>query len=555
MTIRELLEKNVEKHPGLDAFTWCEDKVWRTRTWKEYLSRVRDYAEGYGTHFALKPREDNTAVILGNSPTWLETYLAQAGAGVTVVPMDPKLHEAEMEYILNDARVRVITTDKAHLKMMMSLAPKIPTLKGVVLADGPVHEGQKLGAVELIALDRLRISGGGAWYDAHVAKEDDVASIIYTSGTTGKPKGAMLTHRNFTSDAEAALAVFDAHPQICEDDSFLVILPLFHAFSFCANFVVTLLTGSRMLFVESLRTIGRDIHDLKPTVICGVPLLAEKLYDKIQDGLSKSRAAKVLMAIGLRGPVMHMVLKKLGGRLKFFITGGAPCPKPVIECFRRLHVNFLEGYGLTECAPIVSVADAKCLKIGTIGKPCVGVEVRLADRNEQGVGELQVRGPNVMKGYYHNEKATAESFDGDWLMTGDLASMDEDGYLTIRGRKKALIVNREGKNIYPEEVEKTVAADEAVQDIIVVGYTVGGVPGERVGAIVYPKEDWFKARNGGKLPDWAEIEKELTRRVQERSAELADYKRIRKVVVKREPLERTSVGKVRRVTYKGTIDE
>jgi long-chain acyl-CoA synthetase len=160
-----------------------------------------------------------------------------------------------------------------------------------------------------------------------------------------------------------------------------------------------------------------------------------------------------------------------------------------------------------------------------------------------------------MKGYYHNEAATEESFDGEWFKTGDLASQDEEGLITIRGRKKALIVNREGKNIYPEEVENTVAKDPAVQDIIVIGYTQGGIPGERVGAIVYPNEEWFANQNGGVKPAWEEMEKAIIKRVHERSAELADYKRIRKIVVYREPLERTSVGRIRRVAYKDKLDE
>jgi long-chain acyl-CoA synthetase len=553
MTIRGLLEKNAATMPERVALVWCADKVWKKRTWREYLARVRDYAEGYGTRFSLVPREENTAIILGNNPDWLESYLAQAGAGVAVVPIDPKLHAAEVEYILRDAQAVVVTTDKAHLRMMMEIAPNLPHLRGVVVADGVVNEGQAIGKVPVVALDALRISGGGRWYDANVAREEDVASIIYTSGTTGKPKGAMLTHRNFVSDVEGALNTFNANLTV--DDSFLTVLPLFHAFSFTANFLVPLSVGCCMMFVESIRTVGRDLHDLKPTVLCAVPLLAEKLYDKIQEGLNKSKIAKALMAIGLRGPVMHMVLLKLGGRLRFMITGGAPCPRHVLECFRKLHVNFVEGYGLTECAPVVSVTSADCTKIGTIGKPCVGVEVRLVDKNEQGVGELQVRGPNVMKGYFHNEKATKEAFDGEWFATGDLASIDEEGLITIRGRKKALIVNREGKNIYPEEVEICVGADPCVQDVVVVGYTQGGDPGERVGAVVYPNEEWFAQKNGGTKPSWEEIEKTVVKRVQEKSAELADYKRIRKVLVLREPLERTSIGKVRRVAYKGKLDE
>ena len=554
MTIRMLMDRNAERFGARKVMTWCQDKVWQTRTWTELRARVRDLAEGYGTRFGIEGGRDNTAIILGNSPEWIESYLAQAGAGVAVVPLDPKLHESEVEYILKDAEVTVVTTDKAHLRMMMNLAPKLPKLRGVVVVDGIIFEGQKIGeSVAVVGYDKLRVSGGGAWYDAHQPAPDDISSIIYTSGTTGRPKGAMLTHRNFISDIEGAIDTFGV--PISENDSLLVVLPLFHAFSFSTNFMVAMCIGAELKFVESLRTVGRDISILKPTAIMAVPLLAEKLHDKLEEGVKKSVAASMLIKLGLRGPVWHMVRRKLGGNLRFVITGGAPCPKHVLEGFRRIHVKFIEGYGLTECAPIVSVTDYRSNRIGTIGRPCKGVEVRLADKNDAGVGELQVKGPNVMKGYFHNEKATKESFDGDWFATGDLAALDEEGYITIRGRKKALIVNREGKNIYPEEVENVIAKDPAVQDIIVVGYTQGGVPGERVGAIVYPNVDWFTAENGGKAPEWEEMEKVVSKRVQERSAELADYKRVRKVEVYREPLERTSVGKVRRVAYKGRLDE
>ena len=554
MTIRGLLEKNAKTYGGCNAFTWCQDKVWQSRTWGETYARVRDLAEGYGTRFCLEPRKDNVAIILPNCTEWIESYLAQSGAGVAVVPLDPKLHESEVEYILKDAEATVVTTDKAHLRMMLNLAPSLPKLRGVVIIDGVIFEGQKIGdTVQVIGFDKLRVSGGGAWYDAHKPEPEDVASIIYTSGTTGKPKGAMLTHNNFYTDVNGALETFNVTVTIA--DSLLVVLPLFHAFSFTANLMVSLLIGCELKFVESLRTVGRDINLLRPTGIMAVPLLAEKLFDKLEEGLGNSKAAQFLLKIGLRGVVWHMILKKLGGKLRFIITGGAPCPKHVLEGFRRIHVKFIEGYGLTECAPVVSVTDYRSNRIGTIGRPCKGVEVRLADKNDAGVGELQVKGPIVMKGYFHNEKATKEAFDDDWFATGDLASMDEEGYITIRGRKKALIVNREGKNIYPEEVENAISKDPSVQDIIVVGYTQGGVPGERVGAIVYPNEDWFAEQNGGVKPDWAEMEKTVAKRVQECSAELADYKRVRKVVVYREPLERTSVGKVRRVTYKGKLDE
>lgn len=553
MTFRGLLEEKTKKYGTRRAMVWNEEKAWKQRTWREVFSRVRELAEGFGTRFALKSGEDNTAIILGNCPMWIEAYLAQACCGISVVPLDPKLRSEEVQYILGNAEVKVVTTDKAHLRMMMALAPSLPSLKAIVIIDGVIFEGQKIGEVEVVGIEKLFVSGGGQWFDAHKPTEDDVASIIYTSGTTGKPKGAMLTHKNFITDLEGAMETFNI--PISVNDSLLVVLPLFHAFSFTTNFIVALYIGAPLLFVESLRTVGRDIRILKPTAIMAVPLLAEKLHDKLEDGIKSSPAAQFLMKIGLRGLVWHMVRMKLGGKLRFIITGGAPCPRHVLEGFKRIHVKFVEGYGLTECAPVVSVTDYNSTKIGTIGRPCKGVDVRIADKNEAGVGELQIKGPNVMKGYFHNEQATKEAFDGEWFASGDLASMDEDGFITIRGRKKALIVNREGKNIYPEEVENAVSKDPCVQDIIVIGYTQGGIPGERVGAIVYPNVDWFTEKNGGKAPSWEEIEKATIHTVQEKSASLADYKRIRKVVVYREPLERTSVGKVRRVTYKGKLDE
>jgi len=553
MTIRDFFEGNAQKHGSKNAFTWCEDKEWRTRTWKHSYDRVNAIAEGAARRFSLVPGADNAAIILSNSPDWIEIYLALAGAGVSVVPMDPKLREEEIQYILADAEVKVIATDRAHLRMMMKLVSSLPKLQHIVITDGIIFDGQKIGHVNVTDINKLLEEPVKGWYAAHRPSDDDVASIIYTSGTTGKPKGAMLTHRNFISDVEGAIAVLGV--PVTPADSLLVVLPLFHAFSFSANFIVSLVVAAELKFVESLRTVGRDISILRPTAIMAVPLLAEKLHDKLEEGIKASKAAQFLLKIGLRGLVWHSVRMKLGGKLRFIITGGAPCPKHVLEGFRKIHVKFIEGYGLTECAPIVSVTDYKTNKIGTIGLPCKGIEVRLADKNESGVGELQVKGPNVMKGYFHNEKATEEAFDGEWLATGDLASMDEEGYITIRGRKKALIVNREGKNIYPEEVENTVSKDPSVQDIIVVGYTQGGIPGERVGAIVYPNEDWFAEQNGGKKPDWDEIERTVSKRVKEKSAELADYKRIRKVEVYHEPLVRTSVGKVRRVAYKGKLDE
>ena len=553
MTIRSLLEQHAQEIPDAEALRSYEDKVWVSRTFAQFLSDVRQTGAAYGTAFALRPREENVALILANSPTWMDVYLACSGAGVAVVPIDPKLHNDEVAYILGDSGAVVVTTDRGHLDMMRAIVPSLPSVRGVVLVDG---EGtyEPIGSVPVRALAALRAEARDtSWYDAHVAAAEDVASIIYTSGTTGKPKGAMLTHGNFTADAVGSLEGFGE--SVSPSDTFLVVLPLFHAFSFCTNFVVPLLTGSGMFFVRSLYTIGEDVKILRPTVVMGVPLLAEKMYDKIDAKLKASKKAQFLIKIGLKRLVYGAVKRGLGGRIRFMIVGGAPCPKHVLEGFKKLGITMLEGYGLTECSPVVSIAGPKCARIGTIGAKIANIEIRLADQNEQGVGELQVKGPITMKGYWHNDAATAEAFDGEWLKTGDLASVDEDGLITIRGRKKALIVNREGKNIYPEEVENRIAADPVVADCVVVGYTTGGVPGEKVGCVVHPNMDLLKERNGGKDVAWEEAEKIAQEHVHAQCHELADYKRVRKIVISKEPLARTSIQKVRRVAYKGTLDE
>ncbi len=553
MTIRSLLEQHAQSIPDAVALRFCEGKQWESRTFAEFLANVRRTAAAYGGGFALRPREEHVALILANSPTWMEVYLACSGAGVAVVPIDPKLHNDEVAYILGDAGAVVVTTDRAHLDMMRAIVPNLPSVRAVVIVDGE-SAYEPIGSVPVHAFAALCADARDtSWYDAHVATADDVASIIYTSGTTGKPKGAMLTHGNFTADAVGAVEGFGE--PLTPTDVFLVVLPLFHAFSFCTNFVVPLLTGSGMYFVRSLYTIGEDVKTLRPTVVMGVPLLAEKIFDKIDVKLKTSKKARFLSKIGLRGLVLNAVRKGLGGRLRFMIVGGAPCPKHVLEGFKGLGISMLEGYGLTECAPVVSIAGPKCARIGTIGAKISNIEIRLADQNEQGVGELQVKGPITMKGYWHNDAATAEAFDGEWLKTGDLASVDEDGLITIRGRKKALIVNREGKNIYPEEVENRIAADPVVADCVVVGYTTGGVPGEKVGCVVHPNMDLLAERNGGKDVSWEDAEKIALACVHAQCHDLADYKRVRKIVISKEPLERTSIQKVRRVAYKGTLDE
>ncbi|MBP5320010.1 MAG: AMP-binding protein [Kiritimatiellae bacterium] len=555
-TIRRLFEETVSNHASTLALQFYRDGEWKRVTYSALQARVQSLADAFREEIAEPPEYPHIALMSINRPEWIECYLAMTGSGYAVVPMDPKFKLGEAAYIWKTSRVFAIFTDQSHLPLLLEALPELPDLRLIVLFDGfprPLPEIDPrcriLDYATLCDPDRPALH---PWYATHGPTAQDVASIIFTSGTTGKPKGALLTHLNFCSDA---LGCFDAFGEpVTHEDNFLLTLPLFHAFAFTTNLIVPLIRGSAISFIRSLRTVNEDALTVKPTVIMSVPLLAEKVYAKLETRLQQNRPARILMAIGLGRIVGRRVKKTLGGRLRFLIVGGAPCPKKILRAYRKLGLPLLEGYGLTECAPVVSIAGVRASRIGTIGRKLPNIEVRIADPNEQGVGELQIRGPIVMKGYFQNPAATQEVFDGDWLKTGDLATMDADGYLSICGRKKSLIVNREGKNIYPEEVEFTLGKDPLLSDLIVLGYTVGGEPGERVGVIIAPNKDQIQAALGDD-PAWEAVEELVQNHVKTRCEDLADYKHPRKIVVSHEPLERTSVQKVRRYAYQGTLNE
>ena len=553
-TLRDLFEEAVRSEPASQVFTrWYANGAWQTRTYAQTQERVRALAEWFGQQ-GLEPRQTRVALMLPNSPAWVECYLAVCGLAGIVVHVDPKLTTLEVHHILADSGATLVITDRAHLARVAEAAPTLPDLRGLLLTDAPQAGDPLPCPCETMeaAIQRCSSAKELIFWNApgYRPVPDDLCGLLYTSGTTGKPKGAMLTHRNFTADAMGTLGLLTGF--ITAQDDFLVVLPLFHAFAFTTDFVIVLCTHARLSFVRSLRTLAEDLSTLHSSVLMTVPLMSEKLHARLVEKVCATAFGRLLYRFFPRrvGRRLHAAL---GGGLRLIIVGGAKADAAVLKDFNRLGFTRCEGYGLTECAPVVAVNPPNRIRPGSIGPAVCGIEVRLAHPDGQGVGELQVRGPINFRGYWRNEAATEATFEGDWLKTGDLAAQDGDGYLTIRGRAKALIVNREGKNIYPEEVEQAIVRDPLVGQVVVLAYQAHGEPGEKVGALVAPNTELLERLHPQATP--AEVEKLLREAVKRQCAALAAYKHPRKVVVSPEPLALTSTQKVRRHLYAGTLDE
>lgn len=553
MTIRDLLAESVERRGDAVAIRYKSDNQWHTFSYRELLSRARAVAEML--HRLGVKKGSRVALYSENSPEWPEIYFGIVGLGATAVPVDAKLQEQEVAHILLDSATCVVVSSSKNYPLLTEVESHLRELSHVVLIDGkdvlPIQNSRK---VKYWDYGTLRAEAGaaaaadGCAYNRAAPADDDPASFIYTSGTTGRQKGAMLTHGNFTANVASCRKAIDVLPE----DNFMLVLPLHHAFAFTANLMLPIAVGSEISLVENLKTVSENMREVSPTVLIGVPLLLEKMYNRIWNSLKANKLGYSLFMLGVRKPVIRKLAARLGGKLRLVVTGGAPCDPDVLRGFEQLGINVLEGYGLTETAPVLTINPQARPKPGTVGKELPGVEIMIMDADDSGIGEIAARGPNLMKGYYNNPEATAEVFRDGWFLTGDLGFIDPEGYVTITGRKKSLIVNREGKNIHPEEVEYQVCKSPLIREALALGYRDPDVKvGEQVGVIVVPDQealDAYLTRHRHKRSE-KEIEDLIRSEVKKQAAEIADYKRPRRIQIRWEEFRKTSTGKVKRYLY------
>jgi long-chain acyl-CoA synthetase len=544
----EYVEKAAELHRDRVLFRYKDNSGWSTMSYRQFLAVSRNTARGL-IRIGFQPG-DKAAIYSENGCEWAVACFATLMAGGQTVPIDAKLNKAEVIYILEDSETCLLFTSAAiYGSNFEEPIHGLDRLKDIIVWGESIEtDSTDKAAPAFHSLQEIQTADSGKEPAGELPgsklSPDSIASIIYTSGTTGAPKGVMLSHRNFMANALQALGVIYVEPQDCV----FLVLPLHHAFPFTTCFILPLVAGASICFMESLKKIRENLVELQPTILVGVPALFQKLHDAVAKRIYGSILKKALWNLGGKKIIGNAVRRQLGGRLRLFICGAAAANPVVVKFFNDLGIVLLQGYGLTEASPVVSVNLESHRYPESIGKPVPGVEMDIFEPGPDGVGEIITRGENVMHGYYHREEETAKVLKNGCLHTGDLAYV-ENGRYYITGRQKNLIVTSAGKNISPEEIEPFIDSSPYIDQVMVLGIHHGS-KGEVVGAIVVPNMENIMADFGkGSSLSENEIETILTQQVRNNTAGLADYKRPTLVRVSYESLEMTSTLKIKRYRY------
>ena len=546
-TLPQMFDITCKRYPDNRCFTaFSPEDITLTYT------QAREKIIGVANYLAVKgvKHGDKVAVSGKNSPEWAIAYLAILYVGATVIPLDYQLKDEEIDFLLTFAGVQYLFIDAERINDIDS--------KGTVglLEKISLEVGHADYIFNKMAEKSPKRKG---------ASENDLAAILFTSGTTGNPKGVMLTHANLVSDCFLAQDLMTLYPT----DIFYALLPIHHSYTMLAVFIEAISVGAEIVFGKKL-IVSQILKELKRgnvTMFLAVPMLFNKMLKGLMNGIKEKGVVvygliRFLMGIsGLIKKVFKVnpghkmfngLLAKLSlDKIRICISGGGPLPSSTFKMFNQLGIDFVQGYGLTETSPIITLNPIYAYIETSVGKILPRTEMKLIDVDEKGIGEIVVRGPMVMQGYYKNKEATDEILAADgWLRTGDVGYIDADNYVYLTGRKKSLIVTEGGKNVFPEEIEDAFQLYDEIDQICVMGYlTDVKMKSEGIRALIHPSEkyvDEMAKKYADAATLYAEMEKHMKEVVDKVNKDLLPYKRISKVTVVAEPLEMTSTKKIKR---------
>ena len=522
-TIKEMLENSVKNYPDNIAFYEKKNNEYYGITYKKLYEDVI----AFSNYLYMQGLEDkNIAVIGKNSYEWAVAYLATMNGLGTVVPLDKELTKEELDNSLSRLEIGalVYSNDQAH-KIDDS---KYNTIKMETEMYDMIEEGKQY---ENLLQDKK-------------VDPKETRVLLFTSGTTSQSKIVMLSNENIMYNINTLHQFAD----IDQTDRFYSILPMHHTFEGTGGFLLPLERGASVIHLDNLKNVSKDLLKMKPTTIIGVPRVIDLFDKKITKEIEKKGKTKLVKYASmvtnyvpsLKKPIFKDIHEAFGGNLKNIIVGGAPCNPDVLKRLKGYGFYIVEGYGLTECAPLVAGNSKKYMKFGSVGKKLNGTDVKILNPDEDGIGEIAVKGPNVFNGYYENEEATKNSFTDDgYFLTGDLGFIDKKGFIEIKGRSKNVIITSNGKNVYPEEIESLIIESEYIKQAV-----VSQKDNVITVDIVLVDELLNKMKENPKFKE--EIYNIMKEFIAEINKRISDYKRIQRVELKDKPFEETSTQKIKR---------
>ncbi len=550
--LKDMLKKSGEAYGDKDAYVFKTDdpEKFRKITHKEFRDDI-DYLGTALINMGLKDKR--IAVISENRYEWGVAYLAIAAGTGVVVPLDKSLPNNEIESLIIRSEVEAIFYSSKYDEVMNSIKNKENTdVKFFISMDLDKKENNIYSQKELIEQGKKLVEQGNREFIDSKIDNEKMGIMLFTSGTTAMSKAVMLSHKNICANLMDIAATI----KVDETDRFLSFLPLHHTFECTVGFLYPISKGSSIAFCEGIRYIADNIKEFKITVMISVPILFESMYKKVMKAIEKKGKLETVkkgikisqfllkFKIDIRKKLFKEIHDNFGGKLRLFVAGGAALDPETEKGFNELGIKMYQGYGLTESSPVIAAEDDKYIRLGSIGKAFPSLEVKVIEPNEEEIGELLVKGPSIMLGYYNNEEATKETIDTEgWLHTGDLAKIDKDGFIFLSGRKKFVIVLKNGKNIYPEELETLVNKIEGVSESFVYGRPEEDGDYKICAKIVYDKE---MVQEVYKTEDENELKEIIWKEVKKVNKTMPAYKYIREIKITDQPLIKTTTQKIKR---------
>ncbi|QOX65947.1 long-chain fatty acid--CoA ligase [Anoxybacterium hadale] len=552
--LKQMLESSVELYGDNIAFH-VKDKVGGPYRGITYREAKRD-VDALGTAFCSMGLKGKSISIIGdNRYEWAISYLAAVcGTGV-VVPLDKELGASELEQLIKEADVECIIYTQKYEKIFQGIKERGETrLQFLVNMDAAVSDEQRLSLREITEAGKVLLDNGNRdFVDAQIER-DSMSIILFTSGTTGIAKGVMLSHGNIVEDLMASPTLLEVTPQ----DVFFSVLPIHHTYECTCGFLMPLYRGASIAYCEGLKYIVKNLSEARPTIFLGVPLIFESLYKKIWQNAKKSGKANTLkkvIAINKKtkkigidlAPIFFKQIQALFGcRMKVLICGGAAIDPDVLQGIRDFGVNALQGYGLTECAPICALNPDQYPKNDAAGYAPPGFRLKIHEPDpETGIGEICAGGGNIMLGYYNNPEATADVLRDGWFHTGDLGYLDKDNFVHITGRIKNVIITKNGKNVYPEELENHLGKIPYVQECLVWGKNSEETGETLIFASIRADYDEVKEALGENYSE-EDVAALIWKEIDVLNTQLPFFMRIKKIDIRKEEFEKTTGKKIKR---------